>query len=218
MNKLTLIVAAIIALSAGFFVSSWHNKEDDNRQALEQARKDFSPIQGRILSPARKIAVPPLTKDNGETLTLDDLSGDWHLVFFGYTHCPDVCPVTMGVLAQAKRTALKNGQPFPGVLFISVDPERDKVGMLSDYVQYFDKDFVGATGDEKLIKALTLQMSVVYLKMQPEGDDKSSYLVDHSSSVLLMNPQGKLTAFLSPPHDPTTILKDLQTIYSLDAE
>lgn len=180
---------------------------------LAEARKRYSPIQGSILSPARKISIPALTKDDGSILTLSDLTGGWHLLFFGYTNCPDVCPVTMGVAAQAKKIAAENNQLFPQVVFISVDPERDEIEMLGEYVRYFDKDFIGVTGNSDLIKALTLQMSVVYMKMEANESD-GNYLVDHSSALLLLNPEGKLTAFLNPPHEPETILKDLHTVVS----
>ena len=212
--------AAAIAMSGGYWLSTIQESDiklstdSAKEKALTEARKNYSPIQGSILSPARKIAVPALTMDDGSTFDLEDLKGNWHLLFFGYTHCPDVCPVTMGVAAQAKKIAESNNHIFPQVVFISVDPERDKVEMLADYVQYFDKDFVGVSGDSQLIKALTLQLSVVYMKMQAEeGND--DYLVDHSSALLLLNPEGKLEAFFNPPHDPKTILKDFQTIVNL---
>ncbi len=216
-----IVIAAVAAMSAGFWLSLllqdsnvkiYQNTLENTREKEEaEARKNFSPIQGVILSPARKIAIPALVKDDGSTFTLDDLSGQWNLLFFGYMHCPDVCPVTMGVAAQAKKIAAENNQHFPQVIFISVDPERDKVEMLSDYVQFFDKDFIGVTGEADLIKALTLQMSVVYMKM-PTEKGSSNYLVDHSSALLLLNPEGKLVAFFNPPHDAKTILTDFQTV------
>lgn len=215
-TKTLVVVAAVAAMLAGFWVSSilqLNDKTKADESALSQARKNFSPIQGSLLSPARKIAVPALIKDNGQTFSLDDLTGQWHLLFFGYTHCPDICPTTMGVAAQAKKIAESKNQSFPGVIFISVDPERDKVEMLAEYVQYFDKDFIGVTGDKDLIKALSLQMSVVYMKMPVKaGTDESNYLVDHSAALLLLNPEGKLVAFLNPPHDPATIVKDITTV------
>lgn len=220
-SNIIIVIAAAAALSAGFWYSSMldNNAKElaiSKEQALVTARAKFSPIQGSILSPARKIAVPALTKDNAEVFTLDDLTGHWSLLFFGYTHCPDICPITLGVTAHAKKTAETNNVPFPQVVFISVDPERDKIEMLGEYVQYFDKDFIGVTGEADLIKALTLQLSVVYMKMQSEdGSDASGYLVDHSSALLLLNPEGKLVAFLNPPHDAATILKDIQTVINL---
>jgi len=212
--------AAVIAMSGGYWLSTIQESDiklsTDNakEKALAEARKNYSPIQGSIVSPARKIAVPALIMDDGSTFDLEDLKGSWHLLFFGYTHCPDVCPVTLGVAAQAKKMAESNNHMFPQVVFISVDPDRDKVEVLADYVQYFDKDFVGVTGDSQLIKALTLQLSVVYMKMQAE-EGSDDYLVDHSSALLLLNPEGKLEAFFAQPHDPKTILKDFQTIVNL---
>ena len=226
-NSLIIIASAIVALSAGFWLSSLQKDAENNanqfselndsQQAkLEQAKKNFSPIQGTLITPARKIHVPALTKDDGETFTLNDLTGDWHLLFFGYTHCPDICPTTMGVTAQAKKLAASENKPFPQVIFISVDPERDTAEMIGEYVRYFDKDFTAVTGDKDLIKALTLQMSVVYMQM-PTVDDNadSGYLIDHSAALLLLNPEGKLLAFLNPPHDPATIVKDIQTVINL---
>ncbi len=198
--------------------------EQQKKKELAEARNNFSPIQGAVLSPARKIVIPELIRDDGQTFSLDDLKGHWSLFFFGYTHCPDICPVTLGVVAQAKKAASAINHMFPEVVFVSVDPDRDKVEMLSDYVQYFDKDFVGVTGNAEMIKALTLQMSVVYMKMPadesagPGSVDSSAYTVDHSSSLLLMNPEGKLVAFLNPPHDAKTILKDFQTVVNRSNE
>ena len=211
--------AAVAAMSSGYWFSTMQQnrnvvtaeniEQNAHDEALAEAKRNFSPIQGVILSPARKIAIPALTKDDGSTFTQDDLTGHWSLLFFGYTHCPDVCPVTMSVAAQAKKIALANDQDFPDVFFISVDPDRDKVEMLAEYVQYFDKDFIGVTGDESLIKALTLQMSVVYMKM---SSSDTNYVIDHSSALLLLDPEGRLVAFMNPPHDPKTILKDFQTV------
>lgn len=219
-NNSLIAAAAVTAMSAGFWLSSVQNDAVDNKaheeasqeQALAAARQNFSPIQGSLISPARKIAVPELIKHDGQTFSLKDLTGHWSLLFFGFTNCPDICPTTLGVAAQAKKIAKENGQGFPQVIFISVDPERDKVEMLGDYLQYFDKDFIGVTGDSNLIKALTLQMSVVYMKMPADENDTDNYQVDHSSALLLLNPEGKLVAFLNPPHDAATILKDFQIV------
>lgn len=212
-SKLIMVIAAVAALAAGYWLStvSQQSKEDE----LREAREKYSPIQGSVLSPPRKIAFPALYKDDGSTLSKSDFQGHWSLIFFGYMSCPDICPVTMGVTARAKQLASEEGRGFPDVYFISVDPERDKVESLADYVQYFDKEFVGITGEAKLIKALTLQMSVVYMKMKQEGGDSENYLVDHSSALLLLNPEAELVAFMNPPHDPKTILKDFRTVREL---
>ncbi len=223
-TKALIATVAVISLSAGYWLSTVQqdrneqNAELAQEQALAEARKRYSPIQGAVISPARKIAIPALLKDDGETFVLSDLTGQWSLLFFGFTHCPDICPITMGVLAQAKEDAGEINHMFPQVFFISLDPERDKIEMMADYVQYFDKEFVGVTGDEDLIKALTLQLSVVYMKMFDENDTSENYSIDHSSAVLLINPEGKLAAFFNPPHDAKIILKDFQTMVNLRKE
>ena len=202
-SKSLIIVAAITSMVLGFVVATNYRSADDNSASYVQ---DF---QGTLLSPPRKIAMPTLKQDDGTDFTSEDLEKHWTLMFFGYTHCPDICPVTMSTLAQAKQKA---PQDFPEVVFVSVDPERDKVEMLGEYVQYFDPSFKGVTGDEELIKALTLQMSAVYMRT-PAAED-GSYLVDHSSSIMVLNPEGNLAALISPPHTPTNILKALEVIRS----
>ena len=232
-TKAVLVVAAVAAMSTGFWLSLLQQGSNEkiyeetlekaHKKEVAEARNNFSPIQGTILSPARKISVPALVKDDGSVFSREDLTGHWSLLFFGYTHCPDVCPTTMAVLAQASKIAEADKNIFPQVIFISVDPERDKVEMLTEYVKYFDKDFIAVTGNEKLIKALTLQMSVVYMKMPVDNNSaattaESGYLIDHSAALLLLNPEGKLVAFFNPPHDPKTILKDFQTVVNRSNE
>jgi len=212
-----IVVAAAVAMSAGFWLSTMQQSKSGDEYAIAQAKKNFSPIQGVMIDPPRKIAVPALIKDNAETFSNDDLKGHWSLLYFGYTHCPDICPMTLGVVAQAKKSATAINHNFPQVFFISVDPERDKVAMLAEYVQYFDKDFTGVTGDKKLLQALAIQLSAVYMKMPSDKTEsatsgKAGYDIDHSSALLLLNPDGKLVAFFNPPHDAKIILKDFQTV------
>lgn len=211
--KIIVLVVTITGITAGFWLSSIQ-QHSTNPAFTEENKTSQSPIQGTILTPARKIAIPALLKDDGSAFTLNDLTGKWHLFFFGYTHCPDICPTTMNVLAQAKKTAASGNDMFPQVFFISVDPERDNVDILSEYVKYFDKDFIGVTGDADSVKALALQMNIVYMKIAT-SQDNSDYTVGHSTALLLLNPEGKLAAFLSPPHNPETILKDIKKVISL---
>jgi protein SCO1/2 len=117
--------------------------------------------------------------------------------------------MTMNVLAEAKKKA---NDEFPQVILVSVDPQRDSVEMLGDYVHYFDQEFIGVTGEEKMIEALTLQTSVVYAKMPGASGNANDYLVDHSSAVLLINPMGQLAAFLNAPHTPSGILDSVNKI------
>jgi protein SCO1/2 len=200
MNKVLIIIAAVLAMTAGFWIAT---------EMKSSGNGDLPEIQGAVLPTPRQIVVPELTKHDGNAFSDQDLKGRWTLMFFGYTHCPDICPMTMNVLAEAKKKA---DADFPQVVLVSVDPERDSVEMLGEYVQYFDREFIGVTGEEKMIQALTLQTSVVYAKMPGASGNENDYLVDHSSAVLLINPQGQLTAFLNAPHTPGSILDSVNKI------
>ena len=203
LKKTAVLVIAVVAMSAGFWLAS-SGKFSDGEHVAQ--------IQGVVLKPARQIQVPELSKHDGTPFTNDDLNGRWSLLFFGYTHCPDICPTTMNVLAEARK---KSGGDFPRVVFITVDPQRDTVDKLGGYVHYFDPEFTGVTGDEKMIQALTLQASVLFMKVPAESGNEDDYLVDHSSSILLINPEGQLAAFLRAPHTPGSILESVEHIMAV---
>lgn len=204
-SKVLIIIAAMLSMTLGFWVAS-NYKSQDSESAFRPAE-----FKGTLLSIPRKISVPVLQKDDGNDFTAADLKSQWTLIFFGYTHCPDICPTTMSTLAQAKK---KSTQNFPGVIFVSVDPERDKPEMLAEYVQYFDPSFRGVTGDAKLVEAFALQMGSIFVQVPSTSGDAENYLVDHSSSISVLNPDGNLVAFISAPHTAENILKALKAVKS----
>ena len=206
-RNLFILVIVFGSMLAGILVA---NKLADKQKKTESAPTGF---HGSLVTPARKIAVPALSKDDGSVFTNADLQDHWTLMFFGYTHCPDICPTTLNMLALARK---KSKEIFPEVVFVSVDPQRDSVEMLGEYVEYFDPSFTGVTGDEALIKALTLQMSVVYV--QTPGSNSEDYLVDHSSAILLLNQEGRLKAFINPPHTPKSIIDSVNAIIKASGE
>ena len=208
-NTLLILIVAAIAITAGSWFSV--NQKSQKDIAIEAAREKFSNIQGNVLSPARRITVPHLQKHDGTAFTGDELKGHWSILFFGFTHCSEICPVTMSMLAQAKKMAEDQKLDFPKVYLVSVDQERDDLESLGKFVSGFDESFTGVTGDPKLIKALSLQMSVVYMPAE-QGKDVENYQIDHSAALLLLNPDGGLVAFLNPPHSPEKIFKDIRTV------
>ena len=164
--------------------------------------------QGTLLPPAKPIAAFNLIDDQGEPFTLDSLKGHWTFAFFGYTHCPDVCPTSLGMLGQVMHT-LKDSDhldSMPQGVFVSVDPQRDTPEMLARYVRYFYPDFVGVTGEPAQLLALTRQLGILYLRHEGSGQD--DYLIDHSAGIILFDPDGKFHALFSVPHDPDKIASD----------
>ncbi len=161
-------------------------------------------------------------------LTGDQLRGKWSLLFFGYTRCPDVCPTELYTLSQLMRSIEKAGgeSEKPQVLFISVDGARDTPDALQTYAAYYHPDFIGATGGKDEVDTLTRSLGVMYervyyqngkqiivdeAKLQSEGIQQA-YLINHSATIFLINPEGKFHAIFSTPHNPEVMQRDLIAI------
>lgn len=164
-----------------------------------------------LMYPEPRAVVPfRLLRGGGGAFTDADLKGRWSLLFFGFTHCPDVCPTTLGVFAQVHRK-LAATRPTADVqmVFVSVDPERDTPDKVAEYAKYFDPDIVGVTGDADTLLALTPGLGVVYMKSPlPNGD----YTVDHSANAVLIDPEGRMAGLFRPPLDAGKIADDLVKI------
>ncbi len=118
----------------------------------------------------------------GEPVDQTVFKGQWDLVFFGFTHCPDICPTTLQVLAEAKRTLAEQGrETLPRIVLVSVDPERDSPEILGQYVDHFGDGNLGLTGTLEEIRKLTGGLGIFFEKQA--GDD-DNYSVDHSAAVL----------------------------------
>lgn len=131
-----------------------------------------------------------LIDQNGQPFSDRDLRGKSFLVFFGYTHCPDICPTTLFDLSEVMRK-LGPDADRTGALFITVDPERDTAAVLKDYMASFDPHLRGLTGDPDAIAAVAKAYRVYYKKVPLEGGD---YSMDHTAIVYLMNQDGRFVA------------------------
>jgi len=170
-------------------------------------------LKGGTLLPQPKPLRPfQLTDQDGKPFTLDRLRGHWTFFVIGYTSCPDICPTLLATFQALDRLITPAGaKPAADFLFVSVDPERDSPAQLAKYVHYFNPRFLGATGTDDALRALTGQLGLLYERV---GDRKTSlgYLIDHSASILLINPEAGLSAIFSPPQDPQLIAEDFATI------
>ncbi len=146
---------------------------------------------------------------DGERFGLANLEGQWNLLFFGFTNCPDICPDTLAMLAQSLRDLeLMRRESRPQVVFVSVDPDRDQGEMLADYVRWFDSSFVAVTGSEPQLLSLTRQLGIVYFREAPDPDT-GFYNVDHSAAVLIIDPEGRLYGRFGHPLVPEDVTADL---------
>ncbi len=139
-----------------------------------------------------------LTDSTGRTVTDATYRGKWMLVYFGYTYCPDVCPTELqAVAAGLARLGPLANQVAP--LFITIDPERDTRATIGEYVKLFDDRLIGLTGTPEEIAAVAKAYRVYYAKVTPKGG--GDYLMDHSSFLYLMGPDGRLRALFKPGMD-----------------
>ena len=150
-----------------------------------------------------------LTDHNGQPRTLASFKGKIVAVFFGYTHCPDVCPTTLSDFAAA----LKQLGPLADqvqVLFVTVDPQRDTPELLKIFVPAFDPRFLGMTTDAVSLKALAQEYKVVYQKTSVKGAD--NYLIDHSAGTYVYDAEGRLRLLVPYGSSPDLIARDLKTL------
>lgn len=149
----------------------------------------------QVYEPVREIKPFNLVDQNQQTFTKESLTGKWSLVFLGYLSCPDICPMTMAKLANLL-PKLKTAADKPvQVLFVSVDPKRDTTERRKEYVEYFHPEIVGLGAEHKNLFPFVRNLGLMY--SIPSGDEES-YFVDHSASVVLINPQGSIAAIFKP--------------------
>jgi protein SCO1/2 len=165
-------------------------------------------IDGIHLEQSLQLPDFELVHESGRPFTAADFRGRWTFVYFGYTYCPDACPMALGQLNVVDRALAESGNGgSTGYLLISVDPRRDTPERLAEYTKFFNPKFEGATGESSELEKLTRALGVLY-RVPENPDDPDNYLVDHSSTVLLINPDGALQAVFTPPQDPSTMTAD----------
>ena len=151
-----------------------------------------------------------LLDQDGDAVTADTFRGQWDLVFFGFANCPDVCPVTLQVLASARQQlADSNKGPLPRIVLVSVDPERDTPEVLGAYVDSFGDNILGVTGELAELQKLTQSLGIYFAKsFTADGN----YTMDHSAVVLAINPDGAFQALFSAPHEIDNFVHDLPIV------
>lgn len=197
-----LILAASVAAGFGLWAGQRH---------FAPAGPAAAPMHAAILYPQPRILSPfALVRSDGAAFTHADLRGAWTLAFFGFTHCPDVCPTTLATFAQVDR-ALGDGAGRPPVAFafVSVDPERDTPARTGDYAHYFSPKIVALTGEAGELARFTRELGIVYMKSPLANGD---YTIDHSAAIVLLDPQGRLRGQFPAPLDANRIVADLERL------
>jgi protein SCO1/2 len=165
-----------------------------------------SPEYSTVLTKPIKLDEFLLTADDDSVFSNQSLKDKWSLLFFGYTHCPDVCPLTLHQLAQANKELADKLDSTPNIIMVSVDPDRDTSEILQKYVRSFGENVSGVTGKNEELNKLTSQLGIFYKANKHEGEN---YSVNHSAAVILINKNAEFHAVFSAPHSIEHFVSDL---------
>ncbi len=166
-------------------------------------------LAGILLPTPRELAPFALTDHNGAPVDLARLQGGWHFFFFGYTHCPDVCPLSLGMLAEVFSQLRKDPKGSKDVhgWFVGVDTKRDTPEQLQKYLPFFDAEFLGVTGAPAAIQGFAKQLGAFY-SIDPDPKNPDQPLITHSSALFMIDPQGRFAGILQPNiHSPEDMAK-----------
>lgn len=191
-THLLLVLAAFLTGLGLFLGALWYATGNFGNNAVSSASAVGGPFK--------------LINQNGQTITDEDFKGKPLLVFFGFTHCPDVCPTTLFEVSEMFRALGKDAERA-NALFISVDPERDTPASMKDYLSSFDPRLTAATGDRAAVDAAIKAYRVYAKKIPTKGDD---YTMDHTAIVYLMDKQGRFVAPFNLKRSPQEAAADLR--------
>lgn len=205
MSKNSFLAVAIVLAVAAAVAGAWFAARLGAPELPEHAR---------MLSTPRPIPAVPATDHTGAPFGAEDFQGHWTVAFFGFTYCPDICPTTLHLLAEARRMLDDLPQEDrPQIMMISVDPGRDAPARLAEYVPYFHPEFRGLHVAAQHLPELTRSFGAAYA-YTPLGDD--NYTVDHTASIFLVDRQGRVAAVFPTPHTAAGIASDLRRIIKLE--
>ncbi len=176
------------------------------RELTEQEYKDLGAY---FIDPPRQLSGFHLISDQNMNFAIDDFKGKWSILFFGFTFCPDICPLTMKQLSEVKERLMDKADKINFYL-VSIDPDRDSPENLRTYLDNFDKEFIGLTGEIDKIYKFSTQVNAPFFPVVNSNEE--NYTVDHSGSLVLINPEGNYAGFFRAPHDQNKIIKALDSL------
>ncbi len=204
-RKLLFMIVAVAAITAIFSAYYWLEGSGPSRQMPAS-------LQGVLWPEPKPLPAVELVDHRNSPMSREQFEGKWTFLFFGYTSCPDVCPTTLAIMQQAVEQ-LKQASDLRApsqVVFVSVDPNRDTPERISSYVNHFNPEFIGATGTKSAIDSFTRELFVLYEMAESRGAD--DYDINHTASVLLIDPRARMVGRFSPPHIPDQMVEQFKQL------
>ncbi len=188
-------VVAVVSLFLGIYLAITIAPPGMTKKPLSDQTKFMS-----WYPQARALNSFTLTNHNNQTMTNADLKGKWTLAFVGYTFCPDICPVTLAEINKIYPELAQQALSTPlQIWFLSVDPRRDTTERLNEYIRYFNEDFIASTGPHDQLFPLVRSMGMMYA--MSDDLNNPNYLVDHSASIVVINPDGNVVGRFKPKQE-----------------
>ena len=191
-RNIRLIIVAV-ALFAVFAIVAVGKKLSSPRILNTYELRDYGAM---MLEEPTELVEFTLTDQYGSNFGSEQLLGQWTLVFFGFSHCADICPTTMAVLGETYKALKPEEQADLNVIMVTVDPQRDTPEQLQKYMARFDPSFTGLSGEHSALMGFARQLHSAY---EPEFEGENNYQVTHSGNLILINPEGELHGYFRPP-------------------
>ncbi len=198
-QKIRIITYALILALVGFLGLKFSDKENASNQVVTEGQ---ALIGGEF----------ELIGDDGNAYSNTDFNGQYTLVYFGYSFCPDVCPIDLQKITMALSQLESGGADLSSLraLFITIDPERDTQEVMHEYLTHFHDKILGLTGSAEAIQKAAEAYRIYYAKRPLEGDD---YLMDHSSIIYLMGPNGAYLKHFTSETSPEAMARELKVYF-----
>jgi len=190
-------------------VSLYVNKMTSKVHLTSEQLKDMGLY---LIEPPRNLGTFNLVDSNGKEFLPGDFQGKWNLLFFGFTFCPDICPITMSMLSRTEKGLDIKDQEKIRIFLVTVDPDRDSPEQLKVYLENFSEKFIGLTGGLDQIYNFATSVNAPFNPIVNSKDP--NYTVDHTGSIVLIDPEGNYAGFFRAPHNQDNVKKAILDIIS----
>ena len=202
----TIVSCVAVMLVA---VSLYVNKMTSKVHLTSEQLKDMGLY---LIEPPRNLGTFNLVDSNGKEFLPGDFQGKWNLLFFGFTFCPDICPITLSMLSRTEKGLDIKDQEKIRIFLVTVDPDRDSPQQLKVYLENFSKKFIGLTGGLDQIYNFATSVNAPFNPISNSKDP--NYTVDHTGSIVLIDPEGNYAGFFRAPHNQDNVKKAILDIIS----
>ena len=202
----TIASCVVVMLVA---VSLYVNKMTTKVHLSSEQLKDMGLY---LIEPPRNLGAFNLMDSAGKEFLPKDFEGKWNMLFFGFTFCPDICPITMSMLSRIEKGLDIENQEKIRIFLVTVDPDRDSPDQLKVYLENFSENFIGLTGGLDQIYNFATRVNAPFSPISNSKDPH--YSVDHTGSIILINPEGNYAGFFRAPHNQDDIKKAILDIVS----